>query len=98
MNNDVPIQIRDVLLEKISLTKERIDVLASKFSLEKRMDSVSRQIFGKLSVIWISRDEIKSKRLRGYGEVAKGLKNELDPELDVIIDLLREMLSLLRSK
>ncbi len=91
MDNDIPLSVKNALIEKISAIKDRIHTLAERFSLNREQRSVSRQLFARLTYDWTTVEEIKTRYLRGYGSVAEGLKETLDPELDTIIGFILEM-------
>lgn len=91
MKNDMSLQIRDFLIDNIAIIREKISNLAERFSLRGEIRMLSREIYGEMSVLWVSLEETKARRLRGYGEVAKGLADLLDPALDEIIALLDEI-------
>jgi hypothetical protein len=44
-----------------------------------------------LPYCWEILENARAKRLKRYGDVSMGLDQELDPHLDVIIEILREM-------
>lgn len=91
ITNDIPSPTRDAMISKMTLIKEKISELSERFSLRGETEMLSREIFGKMSVIWVSLEETKAGRLRGYGGVAEELHDLLDPALDEIIVLLEEI-------
>lgn len=96
MRDDVPPALKDELLKRITLARERIGVMAKLFDLEKRTKDASRDFLGKLVYGWEILEGTKARNLRGYGPVAEGLSEELDPhikELIVIVDEMRDLLS-----
>jgi len=97
IKNDVPLRTRDLLIDKIAAIKERIGVIAERFALEKGNKELSRSAIGELSLLGVSVEEVMSKRLRGYGEIAEGLGKALDPELDKVRDILWDMLKVLTN-
>jgi hypothetical protein len=56
----------------------------------------SRQILSDLSYCWEILEGSKAKKLRGYGEVAEGLEEVLDPQINIIVDLITEMENILK--
>jgi hypothetical protein len=98
IKNDIPPSVKDALIPMIAILKEKLGIIAEKFDLEKRTESISQQIFAMLSFDLVSIEEIKAKRLRGYGEAADELYRTLDPEVDLLKDLLQEMLDILSFK
>ena len=97
MENDIPAPARNALIDKIGGIKNRIRTLAERFDIERERRSLRRQLFARLTYNWTTLEEIKTRYLRGYGMAAEVLKETLDPELDAIIDLIREMERLLHT-
>lgn len=95
MDNDIPSPAKNALIRKIAQVKNRIRSLAERFDLERERRSLRRQLSARLTYVWTTIEEIKTRHLRGYGAVAEGLKDTLDPELDAIIGLIQEMERLL---
>ena len=46
---------------------------------------------------WQILEDEKAKKLKRYGDVAAGIKEALDPDLDIIINLIFDMERLLRT-
>ncbi|NCO68205.1 MAG: hypothetical protein COY75_03295 [Nitrospirae bacterium CG_4_10_14_0_8_um_filter_41_23] len=97
VRDNVPLTVKDELLRKISVIKDRIKIIADEFNLEKECIEASREVFGKLPYCWKILEDAKAKKLRRYGEVATGVEDVLDPDLDIIINLVLYMERLLRS-
>lgn len=95
MDNDIPLPVKNALIEKIGEIEDGIDTLAERFDLEREGRILRRQLSARLTYNWTTLEEIKARYLKGYGNVAEGLKDTLDPELDAIIDLIQEMERLL---
>lgn len=91
VQDDVPVTIRGEILKRISLIREKIKVMAEEFELEKRSKGVSRDTMGKLVYGWEILEGAKARYLRGYGTVAEGLAEALDPQLKEIVVLVDEM-------
>ncbi|MGH7889079.1 MAG: hypothetical protein ACRENF_00840, partial [Thermodesulfobacteriota bacterium] len=51
-----------------------------------------------MTIQWVNLEEIKSKRLRGYGEVPDELREFLDPQVDVIMSLVNEISKIASAK
>lgn len=88
-------EIREEMLKRVSLVKDRIKILSNLFALEKEYREGLRKIFGILPSCWEIIENVKSKRLKRYGDVQDGLDNVLDPQLNMITDLILEMEQLL---
>ncbi len=89
--DDVPAPMHKEILNRISLIRDRIKIMAEEFGLEKRTKGVSRDTMGKLVYGWEILEGAKARYLRGYGAVAEGLAEALDPQLKEIIVLVDEM-------
>jgi hypothetical protein len=97
LENDIPPAARKALLERIALVRRGVRTAAGQFALEGETTGLRRRLIGELSLLGVSLEEIRTKRLRGYGEIAEGLQEALDPQLDALRDILYEMLGLLTA-
>lgn len=98
VQDDVPVQMRGEILKRLSLVREKIKVMEERFDLEKKSRGVSRDTMGKLVYGWEILEGAKARYLRGYGAVADGLAEALDPQLDEIIGLVDEMRDLVMGE
>jgi hypothetical protein len=98
LQDDVPSPVKDEILKRISLVRERIEVMAEQFTLEKRSDEASRDLMGKLAYGWEILEGAKARYQRGYGTVAEGLAEALDPQLDDILVFVNEMRDLVTGE
>ena len=96
-NCSVAPDAKEEILKRVSLVKDRIKILSNLFALEKEYREGLRKIFGILPSCWEIIENVKSKRLKRYGDVQDGLDNVLDPQLNRITDLILEMEHLLGS-
>ncbi len=94
---NIPSAVKDEVLRKASLIRDRLKIMAERFDLEKEYTDASREALGKLPYCWEILEDAKAMRLKRYGEVAEGLGDVLDPQLNIIIDLILEMEHLLRG-
>jgi len=94
---DIPDEVKAEVLRKVFFAKDRIRIIVERFGLEKDSIEASREAFGKLPYCWKILEDAKSKKLRRYGNVASSLKDTLDPELDIIINIILDMERLLRN-
>lgn len=85
VTDDIP--NKEEILKRISVGRMRIDALKKQFSLEKRVKEASRECLGKLSYGWEILEGAKAKYLKGYGAVAEGLAEVLDPRIDEVITI-----------
>ena len=96
IDNDSSPQAREEILKRIQLIREKIGRLSKQFSLEMKQMKASRQILSDLSYCWEILEGSKAKKLRGYGEVAEGLEEVLDPQINIIVELITEMENILK--
>ena len=89
--------VKEEILKRVSFIKARINYISDIFVLEKEYREGLRKIFGILPSCWEIIENVKSKRLKRYGDVQNGLDNVLDPQLNRITDLILEMEQLLGS-
>jgi hypothetical protein len=89
--------VKEEILKRVSFIKARINYISDIFVLEKEYREGLRKIFGILPSCWEIIENVKSKRLKRYGDVQEGLDNALDPQLNRITDLVLEMEQLLGS-
>jgi hypothetical protein len=78
--------------------KKLVNHIAQKLSLEKRGEETKGQILGSMAIQWVNLEEIRSKRLRGYGEVPNELREFLDPQVDRIMSLVDEISKIASSR
>jgi hypothetical protein len=97
LNNDLPVSVRDELSTLMTRIMDKIRFFAEHFALERQKRQVSNQLFALLTYNWTMLEEIKTRRLKGYGAVADGLQQTLDSELDAIIVLILDMQKTLRE-
>jgi len=96
IDNDSSPQAREEILKRIRLIREKISRLSKQFSLEMKQMKSNRQMLSDLSYCWEILEGSKAKKLRGYGEVAEGLEEVLDPQINTIVELITEMGNILK--
>jgi len=91
VTDDLTLDEKEKLIQKIECLMDRLISLKSLFGL-KPSERVLRWIARATAVyLSVQLEEIKSDRLRGYGEVKTEAKDILDPTLNEMILILREM-------
>lgn len=91
IENDVSPQAREKTLKIIELVREKSSSLSKQLALEMKQMKSSSQILADLSYCWETLEGSKAKQLKGYGEVAEGLEEVLDPQINTIIGLINEI-------
>ena len=96
IDNDISPQAMEKIVKKIQLVRDKVGRLSKQFTFEIKQTKTSSQILADLSYCWETLEGSKAKKLRGYGEVAEGLEEVLDPQINTIIDLITEMENILK--
>jgi hypothetical protein len=86
-------RMRAVLAEIL----DKLESISLELGLRKQVVELDKLIESRLSRIWVTLHESKSRGLRGYGEVPDDLKKYLDPRLDGILARLTELRGILRE-
>ena len=80
------LQLKPELVDKLLYYTEQALTLIKKFmlkyQLEHREESIAREIMGQISISWADLCDTKSKRLKGYGEMASTTSKEIDQDID----------------
>ncbi len=87
-----------LILKRIGEIKGLINYITQNLDLEKRKEETKRRILGVMTIQQVNLEEIKSKRLRGYGEVPGELREFLDPQVDKMMNLGDEICKIASSK
>jgi hypothetical protein len=82
---------------KIANARNTIEKLQEQFGLEKKIVEIKRQVIGKLYYCLQIIEEAKAKKMKGYGAVADDLKNHLDPQIDEVNRVIRELIRVIES-
>ena len=96
--NILPPWEKALILKRIEEIKESINCVAQNLDLNKRKEETRNLILGAMTIERVNLEEIKSKGLRGYGEVPDGLREFLDPQVDKMMTLVDEICQIAESK
>lgn len=88
---DITKEICNEISNRIPPAIAEIEKIADKFHLEKQIGWASNAAYSKLPYCWEIIENARAKRLKRYGDISRGLGEELDPHLDEIIKILLEM-------
>jgi hypothetical protein len=96
VEDDLTPEKKNLILEKIDLLTEHMVSLKSLFDLRHSQKEFVMSAMVKATALYLSveLDDVHSHQLKGYGEVHPGLKDFLDPKLDEMSALLRQMESI----
>jgi hypothetical protein len=86
-------QMRSILAEIL----EKLESISLELGLRKQVIELDKLIESRLSRIWVTLHESKSRGLRGYGAVPEELKRYLDPRMDEILSLATHLRETLRE-
>jgi len=86
-------RMRAVLAEIL----DKLESISMELGLRKQVVELDKLIESRLSRIWVTLHESKSRGLRGFGTVPDELKRYLDPSMDGILSLLTELRETLRE-
>ena len=85
------------IVRKISVLRDILEKLQKQFGLKKRIVEVKRQIIGNLYYCLQITEAAKAKKMKGYGAVADDLENHLDPQINQIHRVIREIIKVIES-
>lgn len=91
--DDLKPEERPLIGEKIQRLREELTSLKSCFDLHYSSKEFLLSSLVKAFALYLAvqLENAKSNKLKGYGEIAPGLKESLDPKLEGMIPLLNEM-------
>jgi hypothetical protein len=89
--NDLSGRQRRAILNVISKVSVLLYELKDVFELEEQIQEISRTIRGGSAGLWSSTVEMHSKYLKGYGAVPQETKEYLDPKIDELEKLMRNL-------
>jgi hypothetical protein len=81
---------------EVAAMRRTIRELKEALRLTGRRDEAAQHIWGRASAFWEVLVETQSRYLRRYGELAPGLKECLDPRIEVLIAHLQTLVDLSR--
>ena len=76
---------------------DKVKSIRLELGLPKQVVELDKLIESRLSHIWVTLHESKSRGLRGYGVVPEDLKSYLDPRMDGMLSLLTHLREALRD-
>lgn len=96
--NNLSPREKALILKRIEEIKELINCVAQNLGLEKRKEETRSRILGAMSIQQVNLEEIKSKRLHGYGEFPDELREFLDSQVDKMMNLVDEVCKIVSSR
>ncbi len=81
---------------KIVTALALIAELAQEFGLDQQEQDVAAMIAGAMSLSWASLCDMRSDKLKRYGDVDPRLRQALDPRVEQLADLALSLASMLR--
>ena len=95
---EIPESARQRMRETLAEILDKLQVTSLELRLRKQVVELERLIDSRLSRIWVTLHESKSRGLRGYGVVPDELKKYLDPRMDEILSLVTDLRETLREE
>jgi hypothetical protein len=89
---------RDAIKNQVARIREKLLELKDGLQLEGSHRSVAQSIWSQCSMLWVNLIQVTSKHLRGYGEVPAAVAEYLDPRVAELIDLTKEISSLIKKR
>lgn len=71
-----------------------IQSLKTTFSLPSEVQNSRSNFQGQLAVSWSNLEEMRSHKLRSYGDVAPGLDRALDPSVSELIEIVNQLMAI----
>lgn len=82
---------KNMVFETTGKIKELIKNITETLDIKKKKYETKNLISSRVASLWEIVCEIESKRLKGYGDVSKSLKEYLDPRVAMITKLLEKI-------
>jgi len=86
--NSLTPEQRERLLSEITRMREVMLEIAETIGIEAKVEDLGRKVWGSSSAFWEVLVQTESKYLKGYGKVAQGLANYLDPQIEALVESL----------
>ncbi len=94
---EIPEAAKERLRAILAEILDKLESISLELGLRKHVVELDKLIESRLSRIWVTLHESKSRGLRGYGAVPEELKRYLDPRMDGILSLLTQLRETLRE-
>ena len=94
---EIPEAAKERLRAILAEILDKLESISLELGLRKQVVELDKLIESRLSRIWVTLHESKSRGLRGYGAVPEELKAYLDPRMDGILSLLTQLRETLRE-
>ncbi len=94
---EIPESAKQRMRATLAEILDKLEVISLELGLRKQVVELDRLIESRLSRIWVTLHESKSRGLRGYGVVPEDLKEYLDPRMDGILSLATDLRETLRE-
>ena len=94
---EIPEAAKERLRAVLAEILDKLESISIDLGLRKQVVELDKLIESRLSRIWVTLHESKSRGLRGYGAVPEDLKRYLDPRMDGILALVTHLRETLRE-
>jgi hypothetical protein len=80
--------------QRVAAALEQIASLAQEIGLEPEVEDASGLIRGEMSVDWTNLSDLRSRKMKRYGDINPELKSVLDPAIQRLAQLAMELASI----
>ena len=94
---EIPEAAKERMRATLAEILDKLESISQELGLRKQVIELDKLIESRLSRIWVTLHESKSRGLRGYGAVPEDLKRYLDPRMDGILSLATHLRETLRE-
>jgi len=82
---------RTELATQLAEARRGLGLLAEQFALPMQVEDEARAARSKLVISWATLEDIKSRKLGRYGKVSAALEEDLDPQINLLIEVVNAM-------
>jgi hypothetical protein len=95
--SDLKTEETEALLDLFAAARESLTKLRDRFALTVHGEEVRHWLLGHFSILWNILQDSHAEKLKGFGEVARDLGPQLDPEIDHLIEIVSRVRTLISS-
>jgi hypothetical protein len=83
----IPSEVRARIEKLVDRMLAEIAALANRFGFQPKVEDIGNSVSAEMVVAWADLNDMRSSKLRGYGEVDPALAETLDPHIEQLIKL-----------
>jgi len=96
--DDLPDRTKEEIINRVFLLRKGLRSLVTQFHLTKRTKKKSNVMLGNLNSCWEMLAGSHAKDLGGYGNVAEGLGDALDPHVEALISQILDLEKMIQQE